>query len=267
MNLYRLNVEERTNIRSRIHAEIAERDSVFVSSIITDKFLLQPNKNSRILDFGCGQGEMADYLDKLGFDAFGCDIHKNWDGDSATPKEHLAVIQMNPYRLPYPDNNFDLVFSTSVLEHVQNPEDVFSEIHRVLKPGGISMHYFPAKFYLPAEPHILVPLVNFFWPNCPNWWIKFWVLLRAIRIKELRPYWKGMYEKYIDFAKHAIAYPTNGYYRRLSTRVFGNCHSLVDFYIERGSGGFASLARKLGLRKSFGWISQNFRMNFIYQRK
>ncbi len=38
--------------------------------------------------------------------------------------------------LPFPDATFDAVISEAVLEHVQRPEQVVSEIHRVLKPGG-----------------------------------------------------------------------------------------------------------------------------------
>lgn len=38
--------------------------------------------------------------------------------------------------IPSCDNYYDFVFSFEVMEHVQNPQKVFEEIHRVLKPGG-----------------------------------------------------------------------------------------------------------------------------------
>ena len=38
--------------------------------------------------------------------------------------------------IPFPDNYFDVVYSSNVLEHVKEPPKVISEIIRVLKPGG-----------------------------------------------------------------------------------------------------------------------------------
>lgn len=39
------------------------------------------------------------------------------------------------------------------------------------------MHLLSGKWYLPTEPHIYVPLVNFFWRHCPKWWLSMWALL------------------------------------------------------------------------------------------
>ena len=47
----------------------------------------------------------------------------------------------NCENLPYEDNKFDLVFSDNLLEHLEHPEKVFSEIDRVLKNDGIFFLY------------------------------------------------------------------------------------------------------------------------------
>jgi SAM-dependent methyltransferase len=39
--------------------------------------------------------------------------------------------------IPYDDATFDVVAASSVLEHVEDPRACFSEVRRVLKPGGI----------------------------------------------------------------------------------------------------------------------------------
>lgn len=267
MNLYKLNLEDRTRERDRKFQEISRRDNLLISSIIQEKFKLEPDPRIKILDFGCGHGNLVNYLNTLGFDANGCDITSNWDDLHNTNVGRFSVITMDPYRLPYPDSSFDVVLSTSVLEHAQNTEEVFSEIYRVLKSGGISMHYFPSKWYLPTEPHTHIPLVNYFWPHCPNWWLGLWVLIRVAIFPKLAPFWKDMYHKYCNFCKTGINYLPNARYRDVSMRIFGNIHSLTDYYIERGEGGFARSARKLRQRKLAGWLSSNFRMNFIFQRK
>lgn len=41
-------------------------------------------------------------------------------------------------RLPFDDNSVDAVFSQHCVEHLRDKDRVFSEIHRVLKPGGIA---------------------------------------------------------------------------------------------------------------------------------
>lgn len=46
-------------------------------------------------------------------------------------------------RIPYPDQSFDVVFSVYVMEHVEHPELYWSEVRRVLKPGGVYLGLTP----------------------------------------------------------------------------------------------------------------------------
>ena len=39
-------------------------------------------------------------------------------------------------RLPFPDATFDVVLSTGLLEHFQDPSPIVREMARVLRPGG-----------------------------------------------------------------------------------------------------------------------------------
>jgi SAM-dependent methyltransferase len=53
-------------------------------------------------------------------------------------------------KIPYGDEMFDIVFSDNVLEHLEFPENVFSEVSRVLKPGGVFLFKTPNKYhYMP----------------------------------------------------------------------------------------------------------------------
>ena len=71
--------------------------------------------------------------------------------------------------LPFADNTFDFVFSDQVLEHVQDHNLAFAEIARVMKPGGISLHIFPARLK-PTEAHVFVPLGGVMQSR---WWLTF----------------------------------------------------------------------------------------------
>jgi SAM-dependent methyltransferase len=52
--------------------------------------------------------------------------------------------------IDWPDETFDIVIADNVLEHLENPAEVFAEIARVLKPGGHFMFKTPNKWhYMP----------------------------------------------------------------------------------------------------------------------
>ena len=87
-----------------------------------------PREHISILDFGSGSGRIAKELTKIGYDVYGCDIIPP---PADTDPKRSRQIQQSPYRLPYRDEMFDIVMSTSVLEHARNPEEYMPEIRRV----------------------------------------------------------------------------------------------------------------------------------------
>jgi SAM-dependent methyltransferase len=122
-----------------------------------------------VLDFGCGSGAAVYEYRDAGYDAYGFDIRNvtalRDSGDQrlfrfALVRQAANVpecrIHASTYRIPFEDERFDFVFSTSTLEHVTDHALVFSEIARVLRSGGTSIHTFPAK-WSPIEPHTKVP--------------------------------------------------------------------------------------------------------------
>jgi len=122
---------------------------------------------ARILDLGCGKGVMVSEYRRRGYEAFGADINL------ATETPFLKRVSPEGYRLPFEDRTFDFVYSDQVLEHVMDLDPVISEIERVLAPGGISLHIFPAKLK-PIESHSFVPfggvVQNYYW-------LLFWAFL------------------------------------------------------------------------------------------
>jgi len=55
-------------------------------------------------------------------------------------------INTNP-QLPFPDQNFDAVINCVSVQYIQYPEAIFSEIHRILKPGGIAIISFSNRMF------------------------------------------------------------------------------------------------------------------------
>jgi len=92
---------------------------------------------NKVLDVGCGCGRSFDFFKSLDTDIewTGVDI-----GDSSEVNQRKRTdcdfVQFNGIDIPFPDNQFDLIYSDQVFEHVRFPEKLLSEIYRVLKPGG-----------------------------------------------------------------------------------------------------------------------------------
>ena len=122
---------------------------------------------AQILDFGCGDGKMVEQYCKAGYNAFGCDIRGEHESERA------RLIDQTIYRIPFADNVFDFVFSDQVLEHVQDHARAFAEMRRVMKPGAVSLHIFPARLK-PTEGHVFVPLGGLIQNR---WWLTLWALL------------------------------------------------------------------------------------------
>ncbi len=85
-----------------------------------------------LLDAGCGRG--APVLAKFAGRArrlIGVDLVEFLPGLAG-----LELVQGNLARTGLPDASVDLVYSRSVLEHVDDPARVYAEMQRILRPGG-----------------------------------------------------------------------------------------------------------------------------------
>lgn len=94
----------------------------------------------RILDWGCGFGQVTALLRAEGLDAVPFDFDPSLGEPTTAPLERYPEIEVHlspdPIRLPFPDDSFDTVLSCGVLEHVHAPEASLEEIRRVLRPRG-----------------------------------------------------------------------------------------------------------------------------------
>jgi SAM-dependent methyltransferase len=94
---------------------------------------------SRVLEFGAGTGEQAKILADHGFDVVAVDLQHSSYADHRL----FPVIDYDGTRLPLDDRSIDVVFSSNVLEHVEDLPSTLNEFRRVLKPGGFGIHVMP----------------------------------------------------------------------------------------------------------------------------
>ena len=95
----------------------------------------KPTKS--LLDAGAGKGAQAAVFSRY-FNITTIDRHDDAEKtfESLDINAKVIVAEIGEQAFPLPDNSFDVVFTKSVIEHVENWEQFLSEIHRVLKPGG-----------------------------------------------------------------------------------------------------------------------------------
>jgi ubiquinone/menaquinone biosynthesis C-methylase UbiE len=94
----------------------------------------------RVLDWGCGYGQVTALLRDEGVDVVPFDYREGIPEPTVAPLERYPEIEAqlspDPVVLPFEDRSFDTVLSCGVLEHVEHPDASLDEIRRVLRPGG-----------------------------------------------------------------------------------------------------------------------------------
>ena len=64
-------------------------------------------------------------------------IAKEYVGCDVVQSDHNKVdVLCEATKIPMQDDSFDTVFSTQVIEHVEDHRALIQEAHRLLKPGG-----------------------------------------------------------------------------------------------------------------------------------
>ncbi|MEX2247067.1 MAG: class I SAM-dependent methyltransferase [Dehalococcoidia bacterium] len=108
-----------------------------------------------LLDVGCGDGAFVRACRRAGIDAVGIDA---FEGAALVASARgTDVLRGAGEELPVAGGSLDVVRLKEVLEHVQQPLALASEMRRVLRPGGVLIAYvptqwsqlypFPANFY------------------------------------------------------------------------------------------------------------------------
>lgn len=99
-------------------------------------------KTGELLDIGFGAGDVLVVAREMGWTVSGVEV-------SAPAVEHakkmgLDVKYGDLNSAGYPDNHFDVVTASEILEHCDDPSDLINEVYRILRPGGLFWATTPA---------------------------------------------------------------------------------------------------------------------------
>jgi len=117
--------------------------------LTVDYARLGVHRDDKVLDLGCGFGRHAYQAARLGarvvaFD-FGADEVRNVQdtfgamavaGELDAVESRVGAVQGDALALPFPDDAFDRVIASEILEHIPDDEQAMHELARVLRPGG-----------------------------------------------------------------------------------------------------------------------------------
>ena len=95
-----------------------------------------------VLDLGCGKKPYSRFYDS-----------SKWLGVDISKDTYADKLMLDNKYIPYEDSSFDLVFSTNVIEHIEDLDTVILEIQRVLKDDGKILISIPFLFNNHSAPY------------------------------------------------------------------------------------------------------------------
>jgi SAM-dependent methyltransferase len=134
------------------------------------------SRPARILDFGCGSGELAVLMTSLGYEATGVDVHavhlrlaRILAEENGIPADRFVLHENGP--LPFADGAFDIVTMDSVYEHLSDDvlERVLPELRRVC--SGVVFMLLPNRLKT-RDDHTGLALVNWMPRGLAAWCVR-----------------------------------------------------------------------------------------------
>ncbi len=163
----------------------------------------------RLLDIGCGYGQLIRDLlavwPTLGahlpeIEVYGFEVYDHRAGIPGYREEMLAALSRHNPEIdwasrirfcaasdpwPFPDDFFAAAFSNQVLEHVEELQSFFAEQDRVVRLGGVGVHFYPSRETI-IEPHCGVPFAHRVRRSFLKKWLRMWSRLGAGKFRSYR---------------------------------------------------------------------------------
>jgi ubiquinone/menaquinone biosynthesis C-methylase UbiE len=188
----------RTEDLEVLRKKVDQRNSIIFNAryhkgLISTVLKAIPPQSKRILDIGCGYGNMTKFLEKKGDTIVGLDL----GGLFYLPyvSEKLSFLKSDALHIPFRDDTFDCLISLDVIEHLQDDQGFVDEVKRVLKPNGLAIIETPNRRRLSAE------LLSLFRQNSNNFPKSYGHDPLLGDILHIREYTKPELQKKFEFSK------------------------------------------------------------------
>jgi SAM-dependent methyltransferase len=124
-----------------------ENYNKYISALVSGTFrTLGVSTKARIMDFGAGNGNLTDLIYESGYENLCC---------LEIDEDLIRVLSKKGYEtfsvLGSINENFSAVYSSNVLEHIENDREALLGICRIIKNGGVLVLYLPARNVLFSE--------------------------------------------------------------------------------------------------------------------
>jgi 2-polyprenyl-3-methyl-5-hydroxy-6-metoxy-1,4-benzoquinol methylase len=136
-------------IKNKNYLEITYSEDIAPKTSYPDKLScwIKTNifkKEGRLIDLGCGRGDYLDSFKKLGYSVRGLDASPNIEN---LAREHsVAFIDFEKNIIPEKEK-YDFVFSKSVIEHLKEPDNLFSMAYEGVSANGTAVIMTPSWEY------------------------------------------------------------------------------------------------------------------------
>lgn len=92
-------------------------------------------QNNRLLDVGCGAGSLVMAAARAGWQAEGIEVSR--PAVDFLRQKDFQIFHGELAAARFPENSFDVVTASELLEHLSEPLELLGEIMRILRPGGL----------------------------------------------------------------------------------------------------------------------------------
>ena len=130
----------------------------FHKKVLTDNFLAKLPHNAKLIEIGCGTGRLTSHVLSSGRNVVGLDVSS---GMLRVARDRLrasnaSLLAGSLDNLPFLESEFDGAYAILVLNLMPDLPSAFTELARVIKPGGtlffnlpnLKSIYFPAGMYV-----------------------------------------------------------------------------------------------------------------------
>ena len=122
------------------HLSALQNYRLYELKVALKKLKLNYDKKYNILDFGYGDGFQANYFKNKKFNVSAIEIENRQDRSD----KNIDYLIYDGKKIPFENKKFDIIFSSNVLEHLENLDEIQREFFRVLKDDGICIHILPS---------------------------------------------------------------------------------------------------------------------------